>query len=133
MENEEDSESQGYSRQMTAALRELKTPAKGLLVPLSSLRRSMSPAAGCSKHTSEARPNAFTALMQGNSLDKQWSEAADNEAQPWRKGYVRPAPFYKILDGMRIAVDAFKYGKIPNVDAYFLSYVPSSQLRLSST
>lgn len=120
MENEEE-----VFQQSTAAPqkneRVSNAPSKGLLKPLSSLRRSVSPAAGCSKITSESRPNAFTALMQGNSLDKQWAEAAENEAQPWRKGYVRPAPFYKILDGMTIAVDAFKYGKIPNVDAYFLS------------
>lgn len=121
MENEDEISSQKAARPTTSKLTALGTPSKGLLKPLSSLRRSVSPAAGTSNITSESRPNAFTALMQGNSLDKQWAEAAENEAQPWRKGYVRPAPFYKVLDGMTIAVDAFKYGKIPGVEAYFLS------------
>lgn len=36
----------------------------------------------------------------------------------------RAAPFYKVMQGMPIAVDAFRYGKIPGVTAYLLTYVP---------
>jgi DNA cross-link repair 1A protein len=121
MENEEEPSTIRKKGVCLSSLPDAKSPAKGLLKPLSSLRRSVSPAPGVHKITSDSRPNAFTALMQGNNLDKQWADAADNEAQPWKKGYIRPAPFYKILDGMTIAVDAFKYGKIPGVEAYFLS------------
>ncbi len=38
-------------------------------------------------------------------------------------GSRRNAPFYKVLQGMPIAVDAFKYGAIPGVTAYFLTFV----------
>lgn len=35
----------------------------------------------------------------------------------------RKAPFYKVMQGMPIAVDAFCYGVIPGVTSYFLTYV----------
>jgi len=41
----------------------------------------------------------------------------------------RPAPFYKVIQGMPIAVDAFRYGKIPGVTAYLLTWVSQSHNR----
>lgn len=42
-------------------------------------------------------------------------------------GARRPAPFYKVMQGMPIAVDAFRYGKIPGVTAYLLTWVSQSR------
>lgn len=39
------------------------------------------------------------------------------------RGNSREVPSYKLLQGMPIAVDAFRYGSIPGVTAYFLTCV----------
>ena len=51
---------------------------KGLLKPLSALRRSMSPAAMAAAYNG-GMANAFTALMHGENPDKKWSDAAESE------------------------------------------------------
>jgi len=44
------------------------------------------------------------------------------ENEPGKSGPARrAAPFYKVMQGMPIAVDAFRYGKIPGVTAYLLT------------
>jgi DNA cross-link repair 1A protein len=45
----------------------------------------------------------------------------ENTKQDGSNQARRAAPFYKVLQGMPIAVDAFRYGKVPGVTAYFLT------------
>lgn len=92
--------------------------------------------------------NAFSFLMSRNKENEAWKEATEAESskltsngknkingknQHGRKSGVnekpgvsngrRHAPFYKVMQGMPIAVDAFRYGKIPGVTAYLLTCV----------
>ncbi|KAG9223867.1 hypothetical protein CCMSSC00406_0007729 [Pleurotus cornucopiae] len=73
--------------------------------------------------------NAFSVLMSSNKDREAWKEATEAEDPTFRaaksNGGRRKAPFYKILQGMPIAVDAFRYGKIPGVTAYFLTHAHS--------
>lgn len=72
-------------------------------------------------------PGAFSVLMTSHKENEAWKEATVAEDRNFRptkaNGGRRKAPFYKVLQGMPIAVDAFRYGAIPGVTAYFLTYV----------
>ncbi|KZV96408.1 DRMBL-domain-containing protein [Exidia glandulosa HHB12029] len=70
------------------------------------------------------RSNAFSMLMSGHKENEAWKEATEAEESSF-KGGRRKAPFYKVMTGMPIAVDAFRYGKIPGITAYFLTHAHS--------
>ncbi|KAK5092789.1 DNA cross-link repair protein PSO2/SNM1 [Exophiala xenobiotica] len=70
--------------------------------------------------------SAFSQLMSGHAEDRAWAEAAQNDVQSRGKAaYQRTCPFYKIMPGLLICVDAFRYGKVEGQNAYFLSHFHS--------
>ncbi|KAI5809933.1 putative DNA repair protein Pso2/Snm1 [Peziza echinospora] len=104
-------------------------PSSAMQTPLeanSSSFNSFTPGPSISSSSILKKHTAFTQIMTNHTEKAAWNAAEAAEAASRGKpASQRTCPFYKILFNGTVSMDAFKYGKIPGVTAYFLSHFHS--------
>lgn len=88
---------------------------------LSSIRHSLPPTTAAPGPSKPAAPNAFSLLMAAKKPSL-WADVEDDRSikrggKVLARGERRRAPFFKVMTGMPVCVDGFRYGKIPKVAA----------------